>query len=219
MKFGSNEILASIKVETNTKVMSGIFVKKKLSPTSSLYSFMGNSVFYFMNSNQELFKLGDTKESETKFVAAEFVEPATPLAMMLLKKREKNEKIEAEEMNTFIQSDMNTDKLVEEMFLKVPSHVLPPINILSKTFLNALLSCQTNALKVPPDPSLSHNCLENGEEDHKNINIESKSEDMEVDVKDVQESEYDYIRENVDADEDYTWLRDSLKQINIDLNK
>lgn len=62
-------------------------------------------------------------------------------------------------------SQLNTAKLIDEMFFNVPSHVLPPIEMMSKTFLQSLqvggipLDGDQNRIKKEPQTVRNQTCI------------------------------------------------------------
>jgi hypothetical protein len=108
------------------------------------------SLLVFADHQQGLFallpkghsNLGITGKSILSFEDTDLVQ--TPFAMMLLEHKEREllnsgHDLESSVIRKYFDEDVNADRLVEEMFLKVPSHVLPPLEKLCATFLNALL--------------------------------------------------------------------------------
>jgi hypothetical protein len=138
----------------------GLFVPKKTRPTSfrpqsGQSPLFEESQLLFMNLNQELLTVANVKEPLTQAqeeevratAVLEDMESQTPFAKMLIEKRRKaldsgkaHVSVKAEEMRAhFDDQPIDADLLVDKMFLKVPSHVLPPLDRICGTFLSSLL--------------------------------------------------------------------------------
>lgn len=133
------QITLNIAVEPNT----GIFIPDQR--TSRLM---------FLDTNQTMYTIVPEDESEqfensSKMTVSETekeIPGQTRLARMLIDRKDAEmasgqllPSITDKDIRNYIGPGLRVDMLVEEMFSKVPSHVLPPINILSKTFISSLL--------------------------------------------------------------------------------
>jgi hypothetical protein len=224
LKLDSNTPQLSVDIRVkNKKIISAIFTNENLgnSTDSKSRSVLFNSKFYCINDKQELFVLG---ENEHQFLKTEIMhwnttENLSPIALMLINKKERKQYLDSQDFEGFLQPDIDTNKLVEEIFYNVPSHVLPPMHILCKTFLSSLLKCHekdntkdtkeektNNKTQYNSKPLLTISCDTQSDAVSCSTNLDLN--DREKDLKHVL-TEENILNEKVDyiIEEDYSWLK------------
>ncbi|CAG2104917.1 unnamed protein product [Medioppia subpectinata] len=174
---------------------------------------------YCMNNRQELFVLGHNERPSvrrTEVMTWNTGDVLSPMALMLINKKERKEVLNTEDLESYFKTNTSVTKLVEDMFYNVPSHVLPPIDILSKTFLTALNKCQDNKheikddkqFKVPSDLemkpllALSYDNHSDNQSNSTNLDTNDRESEVKAMIIDDQNEE-----ENQFVEEDYSWLK------------
>lgn len=185
------------------KIFSSIVVphKTEVNFCSDLF---GKAQLFGMNQKQELFALCNYENKKqfakqrTKLI--ENTDNLTPLAMLFLKKHQKNEALTESETENVLGQNIDSKKLVQEMFYNVPSHILPPINVIANSFLSSLLnSCKDPVIEKEPSPPLKFKL---GSLDSDSDEAEGQKEDgvaIKID---------DNSKKNQLIIEDFSWMKD-----------
>ncbi|CAG2169774.1 unnamed protein product [Oppiella nova] len=209
----SEEPVGSVPINTkNQPIIATLFTDEE---AFVLKDHRYNQVLQKSN-RQELFVLGDNlyKPPQTQVMNWNTGDLLSPMALMLINKKERKEVLKSEEFDSYFKTNTSVGKLVEDMFYNVPSHVLPPIDILSKTFLTALNKCQDikqeikdeKHFKVPSDlqmkPMLSSNDESDNQSNSTNLDTNERDTEVKAMVIDDQNDE-----RNTYVEEDYSWLR------------
>ncbi|RWS14561.1 WD repeat-containing protein 75-like isoform X1 [Dinothrombium tinctorium] len=166
--FLSNASVKIFSIESKTPLLSINLQKSKLDPNNKYIYFslfiprkssVADKIFQCshlccMNIDQELMVILSKDESDVKDSSSENhlqlvgnAENFTPFAMMLFNKKDKelssNINAEYDDLNKYFEGEVDSKKLVDEMFFKVPSHVLPPMEKMCSVFLKSLLNIRT----------------------------------------------------------------------------
>ncbi|XP_074599425.1 WD repeat-containing protein l(2)05287 [Brevipalpus obovatus] len=123
-------------------IVQGIFIPQN-NKQDELFSEMG---LCLVDENQQIFSLGlverdDIMERDME-TEEEIESNLTPYARMLLEEKNKikiQDRLDQLEVNQYLGHYQNRRKLVEEMFINVPSYVLPPVESIATSFLSMLL--------------------------------------------------------------------------------
>jgi len=190
------------------QILSGLIVSQKYPSKDEIFT---NTALCLLDSNHQLTALGLSHSQEAHFNTENDLEEETKLtkfAKMLLdakKKATAEQAIKEIEMEKYFSSQIDSKKLVEELFINTPSHVLPPIETLSKKFLSSLLiqTTEDNEDNFNEYNKLDPNLIESEEEDDE--------ESQEVDMKDLTKpAPTPFLTKpdlsNFTFDENYTWL-------------
>ena len=196
-----------------TPVIGAVFTDERSNESEPL---LANSKLYCMNVKQELFVVAENKQRpvRTEIMPWNASDNLTPIALMLMSKKEKKDQIQ--DLQSYFKTNRSISQLVEDMFLNVPSHVLPPIDILSKTFLQSLNNCreeETNGkdsenFKKPNDLGVEPMIVSDDdlESDNQSHTSNGDTKDREKEINNIAEDN----EEVVEIDEDYSWLNQLL---------
>ena len=128
------------------QILSGLVIPQKYPSKDEIFS---NTALCLMDSYHQLRALGLASSQEAQYNPEDDLEEKsklTPFAKMLLneKKKVSVEKAMKEiEMEKYLGPNSDSKKMIEELFINTPSHVLPPIETISKKFLASFLIQET----------------------------------------------------------------------------
>ena len=216
----SNQEIGTVSLKTREqRMISAIFTDETPEEEDKdLKPIFTKTKFYCLNEKQELFVFG---QNDRHFLKTEVMEWDTddilsPIALMLINKKETKEKPKPEDIESYFKTNRSITKLVEDMFLNVPSHVLPPIKILSKTFLQSLNNCrekednqQNEDFKSPNDFDIKHHLSVNYDNEN---DLQSNSTNLDTNEREFETKDITIDEETEEANdfvvEDYSWLKD-----------
>lgn len=206
----SDEELKSIELTSiETPVTAALFTDETCDESEP---FLADSKLYIINSKQELFVVCERRERpiRTQIMEWNATDNLTPIALMLMNKKDKSEQIS--DTQSYFKTNTSISKLVEDMFFNVPSHVLPPIDILSKSFLQSLNNCREKendekngqSFKRPKDfasePMVASDDDLESDNQSNTSHLDTKERDREMAYTEDENEEVEQIVE------DYSWL-------------
>lgn len=201
--------------DNNLKLMvSGLFIPQN-NVGDEIFSTNG---LCLIDENQQIYSLGlvqsDDLRLENGFEQEDEEKLLTPYAKMLLEEKNKiklEERLNEIELNQYLGQHRSRRKMIEQMFTNVPSHILPPIESITTSFLTLLLQ---------PDSDKEGNTDENlvNENDNEINKILSDEDDGESEdiqksnIKQVEAMEVDvHSKPNeLFLNENYDWLASLL---------
>ena len=143
-KIDSNEIVYEIDLKqlNLSKIIAASFIQSE-NPISKI-NFFPNSQFLCLNDKQELFTLASNKKKPKLVAKDEYVGPASKFAQLFNQVKyntdESEKNFNEDYLEKHFRPEISSKKLINDMFLNVPSHVLPPMNILTKKFLGSMIT-------------------------------------------------------------------------------
>ncbi|XP_054164142.1 WD repeat-containing protein 75-like [Oppia nitens] len=220
MSIDSDDVIATVDLsQSQQSIIATVFTDEM--PNNVLLDnkkpTLEKTQFYCMNSSQELFVLSERRsQMSTQVMSWQTDDYLSPIAAMLMNKKERKETLKNDEFDSYFKTNLKLSKLVNDMFFNVPSHVLPPIDILSKTFLTALNKCKDvkqdikderyfktpSDFDIKPSLALSYDNQSDNQSNSTNLDTNERESDVKyMTVDDLNEELNEFI------DEDYSWLK------------
>lgn len=201
-KIDSNEIVYEIDLKqlNLSKIIAASFIQSE-NPISKI-NFFPNSQFLCLNDKQELFTFASNKKKPKLVAKDEYVGPASKFAQLFNQVKYNTDESQSQEnfnednLEKHFHPEISSKKLINDMFLNVPSHVLPPINILTKKFLGSMITSMESTFHHELDDRLTK--LDKRQMNHTN-NTDSTIDNVNI-QKEVNSDSFD---------NDLSWMKES----------